>query len=83
MSIMADMTAALTYRESRGKKVSFNALLMRAIVAGLEAEPSLNVTITDVGYVPHKSIDVGLAIETPKGVVIAVIEDVAGATTRN
>ena len=34
--------------------------------------------ITEAGYVPHKSIDVGLAIETPKGVLIAVIEDVAG-----
>ena len=37
----------------------------------------MNVAITDAGYVPHKSINVGLAIETPKGVVIAVIEDVA------
>jgi len=78
VSLAVDMTAALAYRESHGKKVSFNALLMRAIVASLAAEPSLNVTITDAGYVPHKSIDVGLAIETPKGVVIAVIEDVAG-----
>jgi pyruvate dehydrogenase E2 component (dihydrolipoamide acetyltransferase) len=50
---------------------------MKAVVAGLEAEPSLNVAFTDAGYVPHKSVNLGLAIETPKGVVIAVIEDVA------
>ena len=77
VSVTVDMTAAMAYRESHGKKVSFNALLMRAVVAGLEAEPSLNVAFTDAGYVPHKSVNVGLAIETPKGVVIAVIEDVA------
>ena len=55
VSLTVDMTAATAYRESRGKKVSFNALLMRAVVAGLAAEPSLNVAITEAGYVPHKS----------------------------
>ena len=77
VSVTVDMTAAMAYRESHGKKVSFNLLLMRAIVAGLEAKPSLNVTFTDAGYVPHKTVNLGLAIETPQGVVIAVIDDVA------
>ena len=77
VSVTVDMTVAMAYRESHGKKISFNLLLMRAVVAGLEAEPSLNVTFTDAGYVPHKSVNLGLAIETPKGVVIAVVEDVA------
>ena len=78
ISVMVDMTAAAAYREAGGKKLSFNALLMRAIVAGLQGEPSLNVIFTEAGYVPHKSIDIGLAVETPEGVLIAVIEDVAG-----
>jgi pyruvate dehydrogenase E2 component (dihydrolipoamide acetyltransferase) len=77
VSLMVDMTAAAAHREAGGKRVSFNALLMRAIVAGLQAEPSLNVALTEAGYVPHKSIDIGLAVETPEGVVIGVIEDVA------
>jgi len=77
VSVTVDMTGAIAYRESHGKKVSFNVLLMKAVVAGLEAEPSLNVAVTDAGYAPHKSVNVGLAIETPKGVVIAVIDDVA------
>ena len=78
VSLSADMTGAIAYRESHGKKVSFNALLMKAVVAGLTAEPSLNVAYTDAGYVPHKAVNLGLAVETPKGVVIAVVEDVAG-----
>ena len=77
LSVTVDMTAATAYRESHGKKVSFNALLMKAVVAGLAAEPSLNVAYTDAGYVPHKSVNLGLAIKTTKGVVIAVIEDIA------
>jgi len=77
VSVTVDMTGAAAYRESCRQNVSFNALLMRAVVAGLQAEPSLNVAFTDAGYVPHKSVNLGLAIETPKGVVIAVIEDVA------
>jgi pyruvate dehydrogenase E2 component (dihydrolipoamide acetyltransferase) len=80
VGVAADMTAATAYRESRGKQVSFNALLMKAVAAGLEAEPSLNVTYTDAGYVPHNSVNVGLAVETPKGVVVAVVEDVAGCS---
>jgi pyruvate dehydrogenase E2 component (dihydrolipoamide acetyltransferase) len=78
VSVAADMTAAIAYRESHGKRVSFNALLMKAIIAGLAAEPALNVTYSDAGYVPHKTVNVGMAVETPQGVVIAVVEDVAG-----
>ena len=70
------MTAAAAYRASHNKTISFNLLLMRAVVAGLQAEPSLNVAFADAGYAPHKSVNVGLATETPKGVVIAVVEDV-------
>ena len=71
-----DMTRAVALREARGRKFSFNALIMKAIAAGLVAEPSLNMEYTDAGFVPHKAINIGLAIETPKGVIIAVMDDV-------
>jgi pyruvate dehydrogenase E2 component (dihydrolipoamide acetyltransferase) len=61
---------------AQGRKMSVNAVLMQAIAKGLEAEPALNVTITANGYAPRASVDVGLAIETPRGVVIAVVENV-------
>lgn len=77
IAAQVDMTSAVALREAQGRTFSFNALLMKAIVAGLQAEPSLNVQYTDAGLVPHKAINVGLAIETPKGVVIAVVDDVA------
>lgn len=76
VSVMVDMTAAAAYRESRDKKVSFNAMLMKAIAAAVQAEPSLNVAITEAGFVPHESVNVGLAIETSEGVIIAVVDNV-------
>lgn len=77
IAAQVDMTRAVALREAQGKTFSFNALLMKAIVAGLQVEPSLNVQYTNAGLVPHKAINVGLAIETPKGVVVAVVDDVA------
>ncbi len=77
ITAQVDMTRAAALREAQGRAFSFNALLMKAIVAGLQIEPSLNVQYTDAGLVPHKAINIGLAIETPKGVAIAVVDDVA------
>ena len=76
IAAQVDMTRAAALRKARGGTFSFNALLMKAIVAGLRVEPSLNAQYTLAGLVPHKAINIGLAIETPKGVIIAVVEEV-------
>jgi len=76
---MIDMTNASAYRKKlirQKKKVSLNALFVNAIVKGLKIEPSINMKLVQDCYVPGKSIDIGMAIETPKGVVIGVVEDV-------
>lgn len=72
-----DMTNAAAFRQipsSRGIKISYNALLAKSIVAGLAAEPSLNTAYTPEGYKPNSDINIGMAIETPQGVIITVIE---------
>jgi pyruvate dehydrogenase E2 component (dihydrolipoamide acetyltransferase) len=74
-----DMTRASAFRQipsSQGTKISYNALLAKAIVAGLKAEPSLNTSYTPEGYISNADINVGMAIETPQGVIIAVIQNV-------
>jgi pyruvate dehydrogenase E2 component (dihydrolipoamide acetyltransferase) len=79
VGVVIDAARLIAYRqrcEAQGQKLSVNAVLMKAVAAGVAAEPSLNVAITDAGYVRHGSVNVGLAIETPKGVVIAVIDNV-------
>jgi pyruvate dehydrogenase E2 component (dihydrolipoamide acetyltransferase) len=74
-----DMTRASAFRQtpsSQGTKISYNALLAKAIVAGLKVEPSLNTAYTPEGYKSNSDINIGMAIETPQGVIIAVIENV-------
>ena len=76
---LVDMTNAMAYRGKQsvsGKKISVNAILMKAIVKGLAAEPSLNQAYSENGYLLRQEIHVGLAIETPAGVIIAVIDHV-------
>jgi pyruvate dehydrogenase E2 component (dihydrolipoamide acetyltransferase) len=74
-----DMARADEYRAEHSqpaKKISYNALLAKAVVAGLTKEPALNVTFTPEGFKPNTAINVGLAIETPQGVIIGVIDNV-------
>ena len=74
LAVQVDMTRAVALRQARGGAFSYNALLMKAIIAGLQTEPTLNAQYTPAGLVQHQDINLGLAIETPKGVVIAVVE---------
>ena len=76
---VVDMTSAVEFRKklaAEGDDISYNVLLMKAVVEGLGAEPMLNVQLAEGGYVPRKYISVGLAIETDRGVVVAVIGEV-------
>jgi pyruvate dehydrogenase E2 component (dihydrolipoamide acetyltransferase) len=74
-----DAARLVAFRQRRaagGQKLSISAILMQAIARGLAAEPALNVAWSEAGYVPRRAMNVGLAIETPKGVMIAVVENV-------
>jgi pyruvate dehydrogenase E2 component (dihydrolipoamide acetyltransferase) len=78
VGISVDMTAAAAWREKQaqqGRKITYNALLIQAVAKGLADEPSLNYAYSDAGYIPRHGVNIGLAVETPQGVVIAVIEN--------
>jgi 2-oxoisovalerate dehydrogenase E2 component (dihydrolipoyl transacylase) len=53
--------------------------LIRAIIAGCAAEPLLNVQFdaTQLALVPNMTIDVGLAVDSPEGLFVPVLRDVA------
>jgi 2-oxoisovalerate dehydrogenase E2 component (dihydrolipoyl transacylase) len=57
--------------------------LLRAIAAGCQAEPALNAWFdgnTQTRRLLPK-IDVGMAVDTPDGLIVPVIRDIAGRTT--
>jgi pyruvate dehydrogenase E2 component (dihydrolipoamide acetyltransferase) len=76
---IVDMTNVIAYRQrliDDGEKISYNAILMKAIAKAIEVEPVFNCAFSDEGLLERKGINVGLAIETSKGVVIGVVDNV-------
>jgi pyruvate dehydrogenase E2 component (dihydrolipoamide acetyltransferase) len=61
--------------ERHGAKVPIEALLIKAVIPALAAYPELNATIEGDDLVIHGSYDIGIAVDTPDGLMVAVIHD--------
>lgn len=64
--------------EKRGTKLTPVPFLLKAVASALAAEPSFNVSLHPDGehIVQKKYIHVGMAVDTPNGLVVPVIRDV-------
>jgi pyruvate dehydrogenase E2 component (dihydrolipoamide acetyltransferase) len=64
--------------EKRGSKLTPLPFLLKACAAALAAEPSFNVSIHHDGqHLVHKKyIHIGIAVDTPNGLMVPVIRDV-------
>ena len=80
----ADITELETFRKSlkaegekRGIKVTPVAFLIKAVAAALAANPEFNRSLAGDGenYVQKHYINVGMAVDTPRGLVVPVIKD--------
>ncbi|MCP8898756.1 pyruvate dehydrogenase complex dihydrolipoyllysine-residue acetyltransferase [Gilvimarinus xylanilyticus] len=81
----ADITELEAFRkglkaeaEKRGSKLTPLPFLLKACAAALVAEPSFNVSIHHDGehLVQKKYVHIGVAVDTPNGLVVPVIRDV-------
>ncbi|WP_444914718.1 dihydrolipoyllysine-residue acetyltransferase [Microbulbifer sp. TRSA007] len=81
----ADITELETFRKSmkaeaekRGVKLTPVPFLLKAVAAALRAEPSFNVSLHNDGeHIVRKDyVHVGMAVDTPKGLMVPVIRDV-------
>lgn len=74
-----DATRLLEVREAlgerHGEKIPIEALVIRALVPALEAFPEFNATLEGDDLVLHGSQDIGIAVDTPDGLLVAVIRD--------
>jgi pyruvate/2-oxoglutarate dehydrogenase complex dihydrolipoamide acyltransferase (E2) component len=79
----AEVNAA---RKARGEEgVSVLACVAKALAAVLRARPAFNATFTDSHYVLWDAVNLGIAVDTPDGLVVPVIRaadrlDVVGLT---
>jgi len=81
----ADITELEDFRKSmkaeadkRGVRLTPVPFLLKAVAAALRAEPSFNVSLHNDGeHIVHKDyVHVGMAVDTPKGLMVPVIRDV-------
>ncbi|MEZ5534945.1 MAG: dihydrolipoyllysine-residue acetyltransferase [Thiolinea sp.] len=81
----ADITELEAYRNSikgKAKEMGFNftplVFMMKAVVAGLKEYPKFNAAMDDAGenLIMRKFYNIGIAVDTPDGLVVPVIRDV-------
>jgi pyruvate dehydrogenase E2 component (dihydrolipoamide acetyltransferase) len=56
-------------------RIPIEALLVRAVLPALSAFPEFNATLEGDDLLVHDSHDIGIAVDTPDGLVVAVIRD--------
>jgi pyruvate dehydrogenase E2 component (dihydrolipoamide acetyltransferase) len=83
-----DATALIEAKDalqrSTGERFSLNALIARFVVAGLKQYPILNSSVdTEAAeIVQHGRINLGLAAQTARGLMVPVVHDAGSMTTR-
>lgn len=70
---LLETRGALAQRYDR--KIPLEALVIRAVLPALDAFPEFNATLDGEELVMHASRDIGVAVDTPDGLLVAVIRD--------
>jgi pyruvate dehydrogenase E2 component (dihydrolipoamide acetyltransferase) len=61
--------------ERHGTKIPIEALVVKAVLPALDEFPEFNSSIDGDDMVFHASKDIGIAVDTPDGLLVAVIRD--------
>ena len=59
--------------ESAGPRPTYTDFVLRATALALREHPALNATLGDEALVQHETIDVGLAVDAPEGLIVPVL----------
>lgn len=78
----ADATRLLETRSALaqryGRKIPLEALVVKAVLPALDEFPEFNATLDGEDLVMHASRDIGIAVDTPDGLLVAVVRDAGG-----
>jgi 2-oxoglutarate dehydrogenase E2 component (dihydrolipoamide succinyltransferase) len=61
--------------KKEGVPLTFLTFAVAAVVKALREHPTLNARVLDDAYVVHKQINVGIAVDTPSGLLVANIKN--------
>ncbi len=71
------LAARRALEERHGTKIPLDALAVMAVLPALRTFPEFNATLDGDELILHGRIDVGVAVDTPDGLLVAVIRDTA------
>jgi pyruvate dehydrogenase E2 component (dihydrolipoamide acetyltransferase) len=78
----ADATNLVSARqqltEELGRKVAYDALLVALVARALREQPGINARLTERGIEQVAEINIGVAVDTERGLLVPVVHDVAG-----
>ncbi len=80
-----DATRDLVNERNPGElRLTYMPFIVKAVVAGLRTYPAMNASLDDdVGeIVYHERYDIGIAVDTPAGLVVPVVRDAASKRLR-
>jgi pyruvate dehydrogenase E2 component (dihydrolipoamide acetyltransferase) len=56
-------------------KISYNTLLIKLVAQTIHEFPYMNVSLLPEGLQQHNQVNVGLAVDTPRGLMVPVVRD--------
>ena len=63
------------FEELHGISLSFLPFIVNAVVRALRETPSLNASVVEDSIVEKRAINIGIAVETEKGLMVPVVRD--------
>ena len=77
MSAVARLRSAkkTRFQELHGIGLTFLPFIVHAVVRALRENPALNASVVDDSIVEKRAINIGIAVETEKGLVVPVVRD--------
>ncbi|MDX2314222.1 MAG: 2-oxoglutarate dehydrogenase complex dihydrolipoyllysine-residue succinyltransferase [Gammaproteobacteria bacterium] len=66
------------FEKTHGVRLGFMSFFAKAAVQALERHPAVNAYIEDNDIVYHDYQDIGVAVGSPRGLVVPILRDVAG-----
>lgn len=82
MSRVMEMRAKLQNKfvEKYGLKLGFMSIFTRAVAEAMQFHPSINSQISGEEIVSPEFVDVGIAVQTPKGLMVPIIRNAENKT---
>lgn len=78
MSAVANLRRAnkSRFEELHGISLTFLPFIVHAVVRALRENPALNASVVEDSIVEKRAINIGIAVETEKGLMVPVVRDV-------